>query len=376
LTACLTLFPAAELAAQPFVKGQPLPFPIVPLLVEYENASQYFMQWINEKAAYSMIEAFFTKEQPEVFQITLVEQSTKRRVYYTNSEARVKFLRDIGKETRLAKIDYRLVRNIGQSPTYLFAFPDDHGRAIRWRFVPAAKASLQGAGISPQQPDEPGLRLRYRESATTAGDGTAIQIDDQVFEAAPWPEISAPPYFNAFRGSYVEGLEFGSLFVGAESWSVTSRPVDLSLGAEWIFTNESKNIRRLKITELHGDRLVVSEFTDQPSPSGAVSLELRVLPGGFALHALTLRNGVHAMSIKFNPELNLSPGDTDPRSTESAYQIDVDKHEKISQGSVIVSSEGAVRRLRWQPRSPDWAKSHVLQTTITVNADSYKIETR
>jgi hypothetical protein len=377
LVACVALLPAAQLTAQqPLVKNQPLPFPIVPLLAEYENASQYFMQWINEKAAYSMIEAFSTKEQPEVFQIALMESGTGRKVYYSNSEARVKSLRRTGKETHLVKIDYRQIQNIGQFPTYAFAFPDEHGRAIRWRFIPAAAASPQGAGVSPQQVSEPGLRFRYRERATAAGDGTAIQIGDQVFEAEPWPEISAPPYFVAFRGSYVEGMEFGSLFVGAENWRVTSAPAELVEGAQWVFTDENKNTRRLKITQRRGDSLVVGEVADQASPSATLNLELHALPGGFALLSMTLRNDVHVMSIKFDPELNLSPIVSGPRNTEVTYQVDVDKHEKISQGRVIIEREGSIMRLRWQPRSPDWAKSHVLQTIITVSADSYQIETQ
>src|SRR5215468_2413420 len=81
------------------------PFPILPLIADFEYVSQNFIQFINDNPRYSMIEAIIDKADPPVYQVILNEKGSSRRVYYSNSEPRVKYLTGIGREARLAKID-------------------------------------------------------------------------------------------------------------------------------------------------------------------------------------------------------------------------------------------------------------------------------
>jgi len=137
-----------------------LPFPVAPLIVHYEYVPHYFVQWLNDHPQYTRIEAAVTDSEPPVFNLTLTEKGSGRRVNYCNSEARLKAMAQSGQEARLTKIDYRAMNNFGQAPAHEFSFTDERGQAVRWRFTLAA-------------PDE--LREKYGYSETI----TQLQLDKQ-----------------------------------------------------------------------------------------------------------------------------------------------------------------------------------------------------
>lgn len=375
LLTCLVAGATSNMSAQqaPVEPRKLLPF--VPVLVAYEFAPQYFMQWIDDNATYSMIEAMSTGGAAPGLQIILTESGSGRRVYYSNSQAQVEALTQANRAAFKAQIDYRDVKEVGRQPTYAFAFRDEHGQAIRWRFIQAAAASVQGAGLSPQS-DAPGLRFKYRTRATAAGAGTAVQLGDKVVEAQPWPEISAPPYFVAYRGSYIESLAAGALLVGSESWKATAAPAELKEGAEWTLTDAQNHVRRLRITALRGDELTLTEIAAQQKPTSTLSMVVRRAADSLAVLALEVKSDAHVMRLTFTPELNLSAAALAAGQVEVAYRIDQDEQAKISQGVITVAGQGTAWRMHWQPRSPAWAKARVLDTVITFADDGYKIEAR
>jgi hypothetical protein len=348
------------------------PFPILPLIVEYEYVPQYFLQWINDDPQYSMIEALVGRGEQPIYQVVMTEKSSSRRVYYSNSEAKVKELSGRGLHSRLAKIDFRTSSGVGQQSSYGFAFRDERGTAILWRFIPATEASERGAGLTPQYGGE-GLQLRYRELATAAGAGSAVQIGDRVNEAEPWPEISAPPYFVAHRGSYVEGMHVGFVLPGTRNWRITSSPADLIEGAQWTITDGGA-IRQFRIAARKGDELTIVEEGAQPSPPLIVTA--RISAGGLALRSISAGREKRAMRISFKPELDLSALSTDKKPAEVSFQIDLGSHEKVARGEVIAEARGDHVGLRWQPQSPDWAKGRAITTTIIIGPAGYKIDAR
>lgn len=344
------------------------PLPLVPAIIEYEYAAQYFMQWINDNAQYSMIEAIVGSGEPQIIQMILTEKKSEHRVIYCNSESKVKALTRSGEQARATKIDFKVVNRVGQQSTYGFAFVDDGGQAIRWRFIPAAPASTFGQGLSPQS-DAPGLRFKYRERATTAGAGTAVQIGDKVSEAEPWLEVSAPPYFVAYRGSYVEGMQLGLFLVGSQSWRVTSAPAELIEGAKWTFVDASNETREMRVTARKADELTISETSEW----GSLTLTVRAASRSLAVRSIEVTSAGHRMRVTFKPDLELDVAGAAIKA-EVAFQIDEDHHDKVAQGTVIVDRQDNIVRMRWQPKTPDWAKSRSLTTTVTLDSLRYTIE--
>ena len=375
LTACalfgLLLGAGAQQTPAPAQQKQPPPIPIVPLIAEYEYAPVYFMQWINDSPQYSRIAASIGQEQTPVYLVILTEKDTPASAYYTNSAARAKALKAEGKDAYHTPIDFKEEKGVEQDVRFGVGFRDKHGQPVIWRFIPAnSRPSERGSGLQPLG-TMPGLHLRFSARGTAAGAGTAVQIGNKVHEAEPWPQISAPPYFVAYRGSYVHGMDLSALLLGKQQWRVVKAPGELREGAEWTLAGDLGRERRLLITQRRGDELTISE---RPAPGiDAATLDMNavVTPQGLALRSFVLNNRANAMRITFSPDLNLTANA--PRA-EATYQLDLGAREKVSQGSVSVERQENLINVRWQPKSPDWAKSRALSSAINLTPDGYSIE--
>ncbi len=349
----------------------PIPFPVLPLLMEYEYAPHYFMQWITDHPQYERIEASVSQTKPPAYQIVLTEKGSGRRVSYCSSEAKVKALESRGQEARLAKIEYSGSNAIGQAPSHAFRFADEKGQPIRWQFILASMPTEHGAGLTPQS-EGSGLLLIYRDLGTAAAEGSAVQIGSKVIEAAPWPEISSPPYFVAYRGTYVDGVGIGVFPRGQESWRVTTSPKDLTVGSQWAMADDRGRLRQLQVKERRNDQLTITEMTNDPDLGSKLSVKARATAGGLALSSMAMIGPKEKqVRVSFSPDLDLTAG-----SSSSAFQIEINGHEKVVQGTVSLTKEGNTTSLRWQPKSPDWARARVLHSVVTTSATGYKIEVR
>ncbi|HUK90743.1 MAG TPA: hypothetical protein VLZ81_10115 [Blastocatellia bacterium] len=327
-----------------------------------------------------MIEGEVRDGEPPIYQAALTEKKTQQKVYYSDSALRVQYLKTTGKRAFLTRIDFKAVKNSGEQPTYAFAFRDEKGTAVLWRFNPASDPTEQGAGLTPQT-DAQGLLLLYRDIGTLAGQGSAVQIGDKLSEAAPWPEVSSPPYFVAFRGALAAGMHVGSLSPGEESWRLAAAPAALQEGAEWKFTTKSGTERQLRIISIKGDEMTISQTNDSGSLTGQVRMTVSKANAdkALALQSLSVVDGKHFMKIDFKPALTLpSPGAQNPssNSAETSFQIDEDGHRKVIEGKISVESDAGGARLVWKPQSPAWAKKHMLTTSLSFDADGYKISVK
>jgi hypothetical protein len=217
----------------------------------------------------------------------------------------------------------------------------------------------------------PGWVLVYRDLGTLATEGTAVQIGSKVIEAEPWPEISAPPYFVAYRGFYIEGAGIGVVQPGTENWRVTASPKELSEGAQWAMTDDRGRTRQWRVVARRGDEVTINELAGPAPAAGALGLKARVTAHGLALRAIELTSRKKGLRFGFTPELDLSAA-----SPSATFQIDENGHDKIVQGSVSGERRDGALHLRWQPKSPDWAKSRLLTSTVTTTATGYKIDVR
>src|SRR5262249_16387371 len=342
-----------------------LSFPVLPLIVDYEYVPHYFVQWLNDHPQYIRIEAAVTDTEPPVFNLTLTEKGSGRRVNYWSAEARLKALAEAGRDARLTKIDYRSTNTFGQAPSHEFGFTDEHGQAVRWRFTLAAPVSERGAGLTPQE-EGAGLLLIYRARCTAAGERPTAQIRDKVSEAETGTRTTAPPYFVAYRGGYSDGSGSGGRLPGRERWRVPSRPKDLNVGAQWTLADDRGRTRQLRVTAIRGDELTIQET------GLSLALQARKTATGFSLRSITLTSRSKTMRVSFTPELDLAAGSAAPVN----FQIDQNGHNKVAHGSVTVEKSGAAASLRWLFKAPDWAKSRVLNSTVTMSDNGYKVEMR
>ena len=375
--------PSVSVAQQAEPSGQKtsLPFPVIPVIIEYDYVPLYFMQWTDGDPHYSRIAAAVYPGEVNDYQIMLTEKSGGN-VYYSNSKQRIEALTREGKQAHLVSIDYKRTQSVGQPSTYGFGFRDTHGRAILWRFIPASRPSERGSGLTPQ-PQTPGLRLMYRNLGTAAGAGTAVQIGDRVSEAEAWPEISSPPYFVAYRGSHSEGMDNGALLPGSETWRVVSAPSvadmgQLREGAQWTFREVGGRERTLRINARIGDEVTITEANAEKRDGPKLEIVARLLPQGFALRQVRLTERARSMRVTFTPELNLSNASAGASIAvgDINFEITLGNNRKVVQGTVSIERQDNGLRLRWTSKSPEWAKARAFTSTIKMDAGGYMIETQ
>lgn len=360
-------------------KGAP-PLPIVPLILNYQYETKYFVQWIAGCPQYSMIMASVGNGDHPRIQIVLVEKQSERRIYYSNSEPEVKNLVQAGLAAHTVKIDFKTGEDSEERPAFAFGFPDEHGVPIRWRFVAAGQSSDRGAGPRIQAV-KGGLLVSYNEMGTVAGPSALVQVGDKSYEVEQWDAVSKPPYFVGFHGTISEGMTLGILLNGSENWRVQSAPADLKEGARWVLVDDRKFVRQMQITARKGNELTIVEMPDK-TPL-ATSMELLVISTeqGFALRAMTQKSGPNSMRITFTPELNLFSAPSGTALTESRFQIDQNAHQKVLQGSATVEAQGGTLILKLQPKLDGYQsrqtvlpKGYTITSSITTDATGYKIE--
>ncbi|MEN3332110.1 MAG: hypothetical protein V7641_1475 [Blastocatellia bacterium] len=365
--------PQAAPAGQPTpAAASAVPLLILPVILEYDYTPKYFLQWITDNPQYTLIEASLFQTKPPVYFITLTEKANGRRVFYCNSETLMKALAAEGKNARQTAIEYHVTETVGEQPTHAFSFKDEQGQLIRWQFIMASDPSERGGGVAPGR--RKGLSFSCRKLGTAAGEGTTVQIGDKVSTAAPWPEISSPPYFVAFRGAYSIDSEYGSLMRGKESWQVKASPPALKESAQWTLVDEHNNERLLRITARHDDELTISEVSPRQPGASQLILVARETAQGLVLRSISAQSEDHSMRIIFKPELNLLAAPSGQPGSEVTYQIDMSGSAKVSEGTVVTQKEGNQVTLRWQPRSPAWAKTISVVSNITVDPNGYKID--
>lgn len=351
---------------------QKLFFPILPVNIEYEFAPQYFSQWIENHPQYSKIEVIVEGRENEKLQIALTEKEGDKRVFYSNSESDINTLLTEGKEAYLTKIDYKTSQAVDQQPNHGFGFLDKHKQPVLFRVIPASRPSERGRELIPSAWAD-GLRLEYRNLATAAGAGTAIQIGDKVIEAQPWKEISNPPYFVAYRGTVAIGRHLGTLLPGTTKWRVTKQPENLDKGAEWVMLDEKGHTRILRISSKNQNELVIDEVPPKSGKNSLVRLIAHQTQNGYNLRTVEIKSRQQDMQITFQPELPLQA--VTSAEFEGRFMINQGEHKNVATGKIVSRHTDGKLSLKWQPDSPSWARSRTLESVIDFEQNGYSIQT-
>ncbi|HZS46210.1 MAG TPA: hypothetical protein VFC63_14135 [Blastocatellia bacterium] len=356
-----------------------VPIPIFPLIISYDYETKYFVQWIAGCPQYSMIIGTINaaKDGAPVVEISLIETATGKRVNYSNSEARVKAQTQVGLTAHFAKIDFQTGEDTEQRPAVAFGFADEHNVPIRWRFVVYGPSSDKGAGPRIQDLKN-GLLVSYNDLGSTSASSSLVQIGDKSYEVEEWPEISKPPYFIGYRGTFSEGIALGTLLNGVENWRVESAPKELNQGAKWTLVNDKNVTRQLQITAKHGDELTISEIPNQSPWARSIELVVKSTPQDFALKSMTRRAGTDYVRVSFTPELNFSA--TSSATTEHTFQIDEHTHDKVLIGNVTLEAKNGRFTMKLHPKLDSLSRLSIVQKTyemasnIAVEPNGYRIE--
>ncbi len=354
-------------------KKEQLIFPIVPLIAEYEYTPFYFSQRFKEDEKYKMIEAMFDPKDPNSLEVVMMEKDGKR-TYYSGSEKNVNQRKVSGLEAYLTKISFKMPKDETEQQIYGIGFADKYKQPIIWRVSPTSKPSKYGEGLR-DIPWKNNLYLEYVDLGSTIGAATAIKIGENVIEAEPWSEISSPPYFYAYKGSFSVGRHLGIFFEGNEDWKLLYAPKEIKDGDVWKFSNGKGRYRVLQIASQKGDSFTLNELPAANFNFPLKSMEITNSTQGLAMNSMHLNHNSHKMQIEFKPALPLEADKL--VGFKADFTITRGEDKKIVKGDIIGElQDGKSVKLMWIPKSPKHVKSKSMEAVIDVHDKGYSIATK
>lgn len=309
LTALITFsLTPAPLAAQSAGSTKISP-PLLPLITNYRYWPVQFVQFVGPELPYAMIELDVDPSDSKhpLLYVTLTERASGKRVHYTSSDALIASAAP-GDETHKAAIAFEAADTeaVGGVTTVRFTIAD--GSPLQWRFVQGSDISEQGSGLNPF-PDTKIPIFAYREQGALAGEGTALQIGATVSTAAVWTEYSHPPFFVPYRGAITESAHTLVFTPGHQTWTVTSAPAAIAVGANWELDGESGDHRSIRIEKMDGVHVTLTS-TDRFQPGVRCTLIATHTDAGWSIEQARfapVRDGEkHALTLQFATPLSPS----------------------------------------------------------------------
>lgn len=358
--AAAALLPTTALHAQtpspaPPATSVPIAPPMLPLLTEYHYWPVQFVQWIGNELPYSMIELDVNPEgKRPLLYVTLTDRASGKRIHYTDNDALLAAATATGDESHKAALAYEPADNDNNGSITTIRFTLADGKPLQWRFVQGSDVSEQGSGLSPL----PSARIpifAYREQAAVAGQGTALQIGDTVSTASVWTEISRPPYFVAYRGALSESAHMLVFLPGKQSWTVTSAPAAITVGAAWELDQENGDHRSIHIEKTDGKH-ITAIATDRFEPGVQCTLEATRVGDSWSIDRARfapLRGGdKHFLALQFATPLSSMANTT-------ALTLDAGK-KRIAEGASTSSGTVPEPSESLSFSDPGWLRGKVL----------------
>jgi hypothetical protein len=332
----LSAFPAQPAASQDRLVAA------LSYVMDYEFFDHFYTQTLDKDPKYSEIEAYVKENggKPHTT-IKLIEKGSGVATAYSD------------------QIQYVPPAAYVPKAVAGFAFRDSSGQPARWRFTFAYPPSAQGSGLT-TLPNEPNLKLVYRDSGTLSDAGSAVELSGKVNEVQVWKEISQPPYFVAYRGTYTEGAETTQLRTNLEKFEFSGLS-EIKSGAQFQLTTAGGKARKLSV-EGGADGLVIRQQPDENGISRELSLTSAAQ--GYAVRSLKVLDGAHSSTVTFSPALQLPTAGSDGPASE--YQIVADKGHKLGNGSAHLTHTSDGTQLVWKVNAPNWAKNRTIVQTLSV----------
>jgi hypothetical protein len=215
-----------------------------------------------------------------------------------------------------------------------------------------------------------GLLALYLVNSAVSTKDTNVTIGDGKFSAQPWPEISKPPYFVAYRGVYSAPVHLAYFpAIPGVRVSLHEAPMEHRDGAEWLYrwqpasgTNtESRDVRvQLGLASASSWRFSAPNFEHA----------VAVRRGMLETHELAGRDGGDRASVRFRPALPDLLRASDGHHT-SRFALSMAGVEKLLTGAFSVSKSKRRITGELRPDAPAWATQLALRVSIDLGPDGY-----
>jgi hypothetical protein len=354
---------------------------ISPLLYSFDHWDHHLLQWLPDHPRYEIVEALIKDSAPPVIQFFFTERAakdgSKKQFHYTNDQAFAgRLARGAGdSEVEFVDIDYT-PPNAGEIPRFYFGLDALEG-PITWQFCASGEPDPQyGSGLVNNVTENAhnpkgGLLFFYLPESTTSDACTVLDMGDSKYPAAPWPEVSVPPYFVAYRAVYSRNIDLGYFYASDRTRiRVNSAPSELTRGAMWSVTLEgaSDGIARDANLEVLDVRDKSVTLTD-----GTMTYVTTLEKGELTTTDIQANDGVKSMNVHFaSPVPDLR--NLDDKKHEVAFTMATESATDLSSGVLSIQRVNGGISVGFLPQNPEFLQAASLMTAIQLTEDGYILE--
>ena len=340
--------------------------PSLPVMLSYEYWPQQFVQFLGTELPYSMIQLGenATGKTP-VYDLILTEQSSGRRIHYTNNDDVLLSAKATGSEAHKVEIRFQSDDAASTGSVSMLRLTLADGQPLIWRFVQGSDVSERGSGMLPL-PQMPLPTLAYREEGAVAGEGTALQIGQTTSAAAVWKEMSQPPYFIAYHGAYTVNAQRLVFLQGDQKWTVLSAPTSLAPGQAWELESPGGLHRTLRVESITGNEVVLSG-SEQSDRFVHFAVSATYAAGVWKVESIRyspVKEGdKHYIDVRFQPAIA-------PDAKQVELEITAGKKTLLATAVIALSGPAEDRVGSLAFKKPDWLskKSITVETKNSTTA--------
>ncbi len=354
---------------------------IAPLLYSYDHWDHHLLQWLPDHPRYEIVEVLIKDSVPPLIQFFFTERAakdgSKKQFHYTNDEAFAgRLARGAGdSEVKLVNIDY-VPPNAGEVPRFSFALDALEG-PITWQFCASGEPDPQyGSGLINNVTENAhnpkgGLLFFYLPESTTSDICTVLDMGDAKYPAAPWPEVSVPPYFVAYQAVYSRNIDLGYFYASDRTRiRVNSEPSELTRGAVWSVTLEgtSDGVTRdasLEVSDVRDERVTLTD--------GTMTYVTALENGDLTTTDIMANDGAKSLSVHFaSPVPDLRNLDDEKHNV--VFTMATESVTELSSGVLSMQRVDGELRVGFLPQNPEFLQAASLTTAIQLTDDGYILE--
>lgn len=354
---------------------------VTPLGISYGHWDHHLYQWLTTHPKYEAIEALVDDSQPPLVFLFMTEReavsgSKMQHCYVNDAELYEGLSRGAGdRQSHLADITYTKSET-GDNTTFQFRMETGDG-PLAWSFTssgaPAPEYGAKLVNSAESAHDlKSGFLVFYLSESAVSGPSTQLTLGDEIYPADPWPEISVPPYFEAYRGAYSRDVHDG-YFNASPRTSVRfdEQVGEICAGRHWTKhysagEAEGDAVTNVQVREMDGRHAVLQD-------GDRSLLELEQSGGELLTRSQSVFDGDARMRIDFVPSLPdlryMRQG-----TQMSSFELSFNGIDSVVTGEMTVTKKQGKCTLLFAPSAPDWTQSMRLKTSIEFTDVGYEYE--
>lgn len=351
---------------------------VTPLSFSYTHWDSHLLQWLPAHPKYEIVEVLMDEREPAGIFFFLTEREavagSKKQYCYTNDPNFAKSLTDGAGDRESQYVDITYEKSQGaDGATYHFELLTADGPTV-WDFVAAGETDPTYASKLIDAAEaghdlKGGLLVFYLPESTVSAADTKLSLGSESFPVESWPEISSPPYFEAFRGVLSHDVHNGYLPAAPLTTTTFPSPAEeLTVGATW-----TKRVSRKGGSDPRESQVSVRELDDQRAvliEDESTTMTLRRDGESLLTESLAVSDDKAQMVMSFDPPLPdlrfMEEG-----STQSAFSIALPALLSVVTGTITMTKNGNTVLETLAPSHPAWTRQLKLVTSIELNSNGY-----